>query len=206
MSNIRFPFWQEVRKLLVDRQDGTYAERVEAYPSKILMTENDNEFSRLKVTVGRSCFFAGRQAFTFYQFNIPTGQTRVIKVIAPVDTLVQSFGANLNVASLRIELVVGGTEGGTFDTPLSILKTNNMTTAGDYTAQVTMATGGTHTGGTIVDVLELLSGTPPRQAVASSANENEPFGFAPGTYYIRLINTDGANATGIFRARWEELP
>ena len=204
--NIRFPFWQEVRKLLVNRHDGTYAERVEAYPPTVLLTEGDNEFSRLKVTADRSCFFAGRQAFTFYQFNVPTGQTQVIKVVAPVDTLLQSFGASLNVASLRIELLVGGTEGGTFNTPLPILKTNNMTTAGDYTAQVTMATGGTHTGGTIVDVLELLSGVPARQAVASIANENEPFGFAPGTYYIRLVNTDGANATGIFRARWEECP
>lgn len=38
MSNIRFPFGQEIRKLLVDRQDGTYAERVEAYPPKFLLT------------------------------------------------------------------------------------------------------------------------------------------------------------------------
>lgn len=206
MSNTRFPFWQEVRKLLVDRQDGTFAERIEAYPPKVLMTENDNEFSRLKVSVGRSCFFAGRQSFTFYQFNIPTGQTQVIKIVAPVNTLLQSFGASLNLASLRIELVAGGTESGTFNTPLPILKTNNMTTAGDYTAQVTMATGGSHTGGTIVNVLELISGTPARQAVASIGGENEPFGFAPNTYYIRLINTDGADATGVFKARWEELP
>ncbi len=27
-----------------------------------------------------------------------------------------------------------------------------------------------------------------------------------GNYYIRLINTDGAAATGVFRARWEERP
>jgi len=29
MSNIRFPFWKDVRKLLVEKQDGTYAERVD---------------------------------------------------------------------------------------------------------------------------------------------------------------------------------
>lgn len=206
MSNIRFPFWQEVRKLLVDRQDGTYAERVEAYPPKVLMTDNDNSFSRLKVDVARSCFFAGRQAFTFYEFSIPTEQSQVIKVVAPVNTIVQSFGASLNVAALKIELVAGGTEGGTFGTLLPIMKTNNMTTAGDYTPQITMAVGGTHTGGTVVDVIQLIAGSPARQAVASTASEEEPFGFAPATYYIRLINNDGATATGIFRARWEEQP
>jgi hypothetical protein len=42
--------------------------------------------------------------------------------------------------------------------------------------------------------------------VASIANENEPLGFSFGTYYIRLINTDGVAATGVFRARWEERP
>lgn len=206
MSNIRFPFGQEIRKLLVDRQDGTYAERVEAYPPKVLLTDGDNEFARFKVDVARSCFFAGRQAFTFLQYVIDTGATQVVKVVAPVNTIVQSFGANLNIAALRIELVVGGTEGGTFNTPLPILKTNNMTTAGDYTPQISMATGGTHTGGTVVNMIELLSGTPARQSVASIGGEGEPFGFAPGTFYIRLINTDGATATGIFKARWEEQP
>ena len=207
MSNIKFPFWQDLRKLLVSKQDGSYAEQVEACPPDRLLTEGgNNPFDRLKVTVDRSCFFAGRQGFTFYQYSIPTGQTQVIKVVASVDTLVQSFGASLNIAALRIELVVGGTEGGTFGTSLPILPTNTMSTVGAYTLQVTMATGGTHTGGTVVDVLELNAGVPARQAVASSATENEPFGFAAGTYYIRLINTDGATATGVFKARWEERP
>jgi len=205
--NVKFPFWQDVRKLLVDRQDGTYAERVEAYPPVKLLSEGgESEFDRLKVTVDRSCFYAGRQHFTFYPFSIPTGQASVIKVVSPVDAIVQQFGATLNVAALRIELIAGGTEGGTFNTPLPIIKTNTMTTTSDYQSQITMNFGGTHTGGTVFDLLELYSGTPARQAVASSATEQEPFGFAPGTFYIKLTNIDGATATGIFRARWEERP
>jgi hypothetical protein len=207
MSNILMEGPNQAYKQFTDMGDGTHAERVEIVPKADLLTEGGlSEYDRIKVSVGRSCFFAGRQAFTFYQFSVPTGQTTVIKVVSPVDSIVQNFGANLNVASIRIELMVGGTEGGTFNTPLPINKTNTMTTAGVYTPQVTMAAGGTHTGGTIVDMLELLSGTPARQAVASTANENEPFGFGPGTFYIRIINTDGATATGIFRARWEERP
>jgi hypothetical protein len=195
-----------VKTKLAIMADGTFAPRVEAHPPLKLITEIENDFSRLKVDVARTCFYAGRQAFTFYDFSIGTGLTQVIKVVAAANTIVQSFGASLNIASLKIELVSGGTEGGTFGTPLPILKTNTMTTAGDYTLQTTMAVGGTHTGGTVVDVLQLNAGTPARQAVASTASEEEPFGFAPGTYYIRLINNDGDTATGIFRARWEEQP
>lgn len=206
MADIIYKGAQNADMKLIDMGDTTFANRVEAHPPLRLMTENLNSFARLKVDVARSCFFAGRQAFTFYEFSIGTGLTQVIKVVAAVNTIVQSFGASLNIAALKIELVTGGTEGGTFDTSLPMLKTNNMTTAGEYTPQITMAVGGTHTGGTVVDVIQLIAGTPARQAVASTASEEEPFGFAPATYYIRLINNDGATATGIFRARWEEQP
>jgi hypothetical protein len=206
MSNVIYRGNMNKEMLMVDMGDGTFAQRVEAHPPLKLLTENGNEFDRLKVSVGRSCFFAGRQRFTFYQYSIASGQSQVIKVVTPVDTIVQQFGATLNIAALRIQLVVGGTEGGTFNTPLPILQTNTMSTAGIYQSQITMNVGGTHTGGTVVDILELYAGTPARQAVATSATEQEPFGFAAGTYYIRLVNIDGATATGIFKARWEERP
>lgn len=204
--DIKFPFWQEVRKLLVDRGDGTHAERVEAYPPKVLMTDDDGDYARVRVDVGQTGFFAGREARTFYEFSIPSGTSKVIKVVSPTNTIVQNFALELDIASMRLELVVGGTEGGTFNTPLSIFKTNTMTTQSGYTPQVTMNVGGTHTGGTVVDVLTAISGDKLQKATAITATEDQPQGFSAGTFYIRLINTDGATATGIFRARWEERP
>ena len=206
MSNIVWRFWQDKAKLLVDRLDGTHAERIEAYPPKLLMTDNDGAYARLRVDVGQTGFFAGREFRTFYEFSIASGATRIIKVTAPIDTIVQSFGAELDLAELRIELRYGGTEGGAFATSLPTFKTNSMSTASSYAGQVVMVTGGTHTGGTVVDLLTLYSGANQNKAVASSASENSPQGFPAGTYYIYLINTDGATATGIFRARWEERP
>lgn len=204
--NKPFPFWQELRKLLIDRQDGTFAERIEAYPPVKLMSDGDGEYARLQVEMGETSFFAGREAFTFYEFNIPTGQSRVIKVVAPVNTMVQLFTIELDLAALRLELVVGGTEGGTFSTNIPVFRTNNMTTASAYTPQITMATGGTHTGGTVVDIITAIAGDKTQKSTPATASEDSPVGFAPGTYYIRLINTDGATASGIFRARWEERP
>jgi hypothetical protein len=202
--NKPFPFWQDLRKLLVDRQDGTFAERVEAYPPAVLMTDADGPYARLRVDVGQTGFWAGREAYTFHEFSIATATSRVIKVVAPVNTVVYNFSIELDIASIRLELVSGGTEGGTFDTAINVFKTNTMTTASSYTPQVTMAYGGTHTGGAVVDVLTAISGDKTQKSTAATAVEDQPIGFPAGTYYIRIINTDGATASGIFRARWEE--
>ena len=204
--NIKFPFWQELRKLLVDMSDGTHAERVEAYPPKVLMTDGNGQYARLRVDSGQTGFFAGREFRMFREFSIATGASIVIKVVAGVDTIIQIFGAELDLAELRIELRYGGTESGTFATVLPAFKTNTMSTASSYASQVQFRTGGTHTGGTIVDLLTLISGDNRNKASSSSASENLPQGFPAGTYYIHLINTDGATATGIFRAQWEERP
>jgi hypothetical protein len=206
VADIKWRFWQDITKRLIDRSDGTWAERVEAYPPAKLMTDSDGDYSRLKVDVGQTGFFAGREARTFYEFSIASGASQVIKVVAPTNTIVQTLSLELELAEMRLELVIGGTEGGTFATPLPIFKTNTMTTASAYVPQVTMAVGGTHTGGTVVDLLTAISGANANKAISSSATEALPQGFAAGTFYIRLINTDGNTATGIFRARWEERP
>lgn len=176
-------------------------------PSPDLMTDDGyGEYRRLRVDVGQTGFFAGREFRTLYEFSIASGATQVIKVVSNVDTIVQNFGAELKTAELRIELLYGGTEGGTFSTALSIFKTNTMSSSSNYVRQVNMTTGGTHTGGTLVDLLLLKSGdgTSENKDIVTTATESLPVGFPAGTYYIRLVNTDGATATGVFRARWEE--
>lgn len=206
MANIKFRFWQDIAKLLVDRGDETWAERVEAYPPAKLMTDGDGDYARIRVDTGQTGFFAGREARTFYEFSIASGASQVIKVVSPTNTILQQLSIEIYLAELRLELVTGGTEGGTFATPLPIFKTNTMTTASNYVPQVTMNVGGTHTGGTVVDLIQTITDTNQNKAQQTSASEDSPQGFAPGMFYIRLINTDGATATGIFRARWEERP
>ena len=204
--NVKFPYWDDLRKLLIDRGDGTHAERVEAYPPAKLMTDGDGDYARLRVDVGQTGFFAGREFRCLHEFSIASGANQVIKVVAPINTIVQMFQAEIELAALRVELRVGGTEGGTFNTAVPIFKTNTMTTASNYTGQVTMHTGGTHTGGTLVDLIVLKSGTNENKATQQIATDDLPNAFAAGTFYINLINTDGATAAGVFRARWEERP
>jgi hypothetical protein len=45
-----------------------------------------------------------------------------------------------------------------------------------------------------------------QKSTSATASQENPVGFPVGTYYIRITNTDGATASGIFRARWEERP
>jgi len=206
MSDILYRGAQNAEMKLVLMPDGTYAERLLIELPQKFYTDDNGDDARIRVDVGQTGFFAGREARTFYEFSIASGATQVIKVVAPTDTVVQQLSVDLFLAEIRLELAVGGTEGGTFATPLPIFKTNTMSTASSYVPQVTMNRGGTHTGGTVVDLIQTVTDTNPNKATPAGASEDSPQGFGAGTFYIRLINTDGATATGIFRARWEERP
>lgn len=205
--DIKFPFWQEVRKLLVDRGDGTHAERVEAYPPKVLMTDDDGTYARVRVDVGQTGFFAGREFRTFKEFSIPSGESIVLRATAGVDVFLQQFAVELWTAELRVEWYAGGTSGGTYSTSLPIMRTNQ--TAGidaSYTSNVTMDTGGTVTGGQLVDLLQLYAVQNPAKGSATEGGSSDSYGFPSGVYHIKLININSVTATGIFRARWEERP
>ena len=204
--NVKFPAWQEFRKLLVGRNDGTYAERVEAYPPAVLMTDSDGIYARLRVDVGQTGFFAGREFRVLHGFNIASGATKVIKIVSPINSILYGFSVDLTLSQLRVELVAGGAESGTFSEALTAFKTNQMTTASTYASQVTLNAGGAHTGGTVYDSFDVISGSNANKATVQQVDENQPIGFSAGTFYIRLHNTDGATAQGFLKLRWEERP
>jgi hypothetical protein len=174
---------------------------------KWVWTDNpDNPFgqSRLQVDVGQTGFFTGREFRTFYEFSIPTAQTIYIKAVANTDTFVQQFLVDLFTADLRVELIAGGTEGGTFSTSLPILRVNGTNTS--YESQVVMSTGGTQSGGVVQDVIQLYAVSNPAKGSAVEVSTDSVLGFPAGTFYIKLQNINSVTATGIFKARWEERP
>ena len=198
--------WQELKKLLVDMQDGTHAERVEAYPPKVLMTDGNGQYARLRVDVGQTGFFAGREFRVLEELSIASGATQVLKIVSPINSILYAFGVELTLSQLRVELVAGGTESGAFNGVITPLKTNQMTTASSYASQVTFATGGSHTGGTVIDAFDIVSGSNVNKATVQQVDESQPLGFSAGTYYIRMHNTDGATANGFLKLRYEERP
>lgn len=148
-------------------------------------------------------FYAGREFRTFKEFSIGQGSSYNIKVSATTDTIVYEFGCTIQSGEVKIELAVGGEEGGSYSTALPIFPCNTMSVTLVVATGITMTANGTHSGGTVVDLLyaDTGRGAAARQVTAS---EDYPQGFAAGTFYIRIGNTGNSTANGVFRARWEE--
>ena len=145
-------------------------------------------------------FYAGREFRTFYDYSILQDASLNVKVVSTKDIVLYEFGTDVTSGNIKIELVSGGTEGGTYSTSFPIIKCNTMSITPVVTSGVTITANGTHTGGTVVDLLYADTG----KTAAATASEDYPQGFPAGTYYIRLTNQDNQTTTGLFRARWEE--
>lgn len=161
---------------------------------------------RMFVEDGNSAFYEGRQYFTFKEFSIATAGVGVFKVVITENVIMRDFFVVLELSNARVEIVTGGTEGGTFNSALPLMQTNNTTTVPDRVSTSNMTYGGTLTGGTTLDLFLLNSGNNLNQAVGQQGGEAFPIGFAPGTYYVRITNTGNTTATGLFKARWTEDP
>lgn len=179
--------------------DGSYR----VTPIEDLLTDGgDGPNRRLRVDVGQTGFFSGREFRTFHEFTTDT----VFKVVVPINTILWFLDINLLEGECRLESVVGGTEGGSFSNTLPIFGRNNMTERPEpfYTNQVVITSGGTHTGGTILDVL--LNKTSDNSNFASSVGTatGDERGVAANTYYLRLTVT--GITRGILKVWWEERP
>lgn len=189
---------------LVDMGDGTHAERIEAHPPKKLITDDDGEYGRLRVDVGQTGFFAGREFRAFHEYSIPSGQSIAIRAVSLVDIYLMQFSIDNWAGDTRLELITGGTVTTPFSVNVPVIRTN-QTTGPDYsyTTQVDMDNGGVVTGGTLLDVLQANSGN---KSAAVGSGSDDPIGMPPGTYYMRIMAIGNGTSTGVFKARWEERP
>lgn len=200
MADIRFPFWQAVRKLLVDRKDGTYAERVEAYPPSVLMTDNDGEYARLRVDVAQTGFFAGREFRLVRKLTSP----RVYRFTFPVPVIL--FEQLLTATSGDIELFAWA---GSNVTPagawaaVPFLPKNAVNTG--YAPQTTVETGGTITvadANLYRDYARVAASGATAQRFTVGGPVNSERYLAAGTYYVQLSGT----GEGSYSLMWEERP
>jgi len=164
----------------------------------------DGTHAVVAATIDDASFFRGREFRTFHEFSIPTGAHIVLRAVTPVNVLLQEFSVEIDAAKLKVEWYSGGTASGTWSTTLPIFRTNSTTTVDtSYSPQVVMTTGGDFTGGTKLDVFSLDAGIK-KAAAGTGGGETNKLGMPPGTYFIRLTNTDGTTCTGVFKALWDE--
>lgn len=180
------------------------------YPATPKTHEQHSGFDRVKVDQGQTNFFLGRQFRMFRELSIPTGTTEVIKLVVTVPVILTSADISLDAGWLRIAPVVGGTEGGAFSTGITVFNSNNMPVGKDkfenYLATVTASVGGTHTGGTELDVNRIKVAGNSNFVNTVKGSDDLPRGVSPGTYYYRLTNLDPGTTTGVFRLSWEDRP
>jgi hypothetical protein len=189
--------------------DSSHADRVIAHPPFDLLTDGGNGPNRrIRVDVGQTGFFAGREFRTFKEFSIAPAATYVLKIVVPINVILLEQGIELDIGSLRVTNAVGGTPGGTFSESLPVIGKNNMSErpAPFYTSAVTFSAGGTHSGGFIFDIHRYVAGSVPVQAVPIGSSVGDERGVAANTYYVRYENIGAATATGTFWLIWEERP
>lgn len=194
------------RKKLIEQTDTTFAEQVIALPPLPLLSDNGGEYARMRVDVGSSGFFAGREFRTFKEFNLAGGASVVYRYSTAVPLIVNFTHGQAWSGDCRIEIISeGGTQGGTFNVAVPSLRTNRMPTADlDYTSQVTVTTGGTLTGGTAAEISQLYSGSGSGRH-HEITSDMRPYGLPAGVFYVKVTALGGA-ATGAINMRWEERP
>ena len=175
-----------------------------------LYTSDNEGFRRLRVDVAQTGFFEGREFRTFLRLNIPTSGTIYVRAIVPINLILFSLDFIIVSGQLDSETRVGGTPSGTWSTALPIFNRNNMTEVPGGivpTSVVQLHTGGSHSGGTVLDVnvVKASNDTPKGTSVGNQPGDER--GIAANTYYFKLQNLDAGNPlVGVFKARWEERP
>lgn len=197
--NIKWPFWKDEYKLLVDRNDGTHAERVEAYPPVKLMTDNDGPYSRLRVDVAQTSFWAGREFRAVHKFTVASNATYTVRMVHGANTVLYDLNITVEDSDIEMTSYLGGTATGPW-TSVEVQRQNTMTTTPIVTSQTTVDYDGAHTGGSVIDIVRV----PANNKFSALSGPFSERGLAPGTYYHVIQNTGNQTATVVFSAHWEE--
>lgn len=171
-------------------------------------TSSKEKFRRLRVDQGQTGFFEGREFRSFIELNIAAGNNIVLKFVSPVDFILFEQRLVIDAGSCKLTASTGGTEGGTFSTSLPIIGKNRMASRPTpfYTAQATIVTGGTYTGGTAVEVVRVVAANATAQQQSVGSGQDSSRGLPAGTYYLKFENFGSGSVTGVYSLAFEERP
>lgn len=177
-----------------------------------LYTSDNETYRRFRVDVAQTGFFEGREFRTFKELSIASGATLVVRIVVPINTILQNVRLSLDAGSIKLRTVSGGTPTGTFAETLPIIPKNTMTggvfpapPTPLYLPQNVITSGATAlTGGVDIDVIRIVVANASGQAQSVGAAVDDSRGVGPGTYYWVFNNFGTGTATGVFSSFWEE--
>jgi len=160
---------------------------------------------RMFVDAGGFNPVGNRDYFFFHEFSLAAAAVEVVRIVIAANTIMKAFSIKVMAGKARIEIVSGGTAGGTYNQSVPVFPVNNMTTAPVRATTTVVTSGGTHTGGTVMDLFLVNTGDNVNKSSGITSGEDFAIGFPAGTYYIRVTNTDNSTTTGLIKALWTEL-
>lgn len=167
------------------------------------MTINDAIWTVLQGQIDTP-FAKGKSYRTFKELNIAASGSYVIRIVVPGNVILRGLELQIQSGQLKLETVVGGTAGGTFAEVLPKLSMNTQAGVPVVPSTIDLTAGGTHTGGTVIDVVSLKSDTNVGRATSVGESSDDERGIGPNTYYWRFTASAGDAVVGVFKARWTE--
>lgn len=159
---------------------------------------------RLKVEEGSTSLALGRSFRAFKEFNLSQGEVSTLKIEIPINIKLSILIVNIESGGVRYEALLGATENTPFNTSIQIYPLNNRTDKPDtYASQAIASTGGTVSGGVMVDLAVIKTGTN-NQRVSLTEGAQTERGLPPSVYHLTFTATTN-NAKGVVYASWDEL-
>lgn len=176
-------------------------------------------YDRLRVDVGQTGFFEGREFRSYFEFStdagtsLAVGATRYFKFSSPVEFILQQQSLFIDTGGVRFQIFIGSTDGGGWS-PIPVIGKNRSATRRDfpnegfYAAQATFSTGGSFTGGTEVDILRARTSSQNVNASNIGVFGDDERYLPAGDYFMKMAPLAGVNDTsqGIYSIAWEERP
>lgn len=181
-----------------------------------MYTSNTEPFRRIRVDVGQTGLYEGREFRLVRKVSVVQGTPLVFKFVSAVDFIL--FEQTLNCSIGDIEFYAWrstqGTEGGTFTAlPVAPIGKNISSFYREYdgqryASQVSISTGGTFTPTNAQQYVDYdrakTAGATAQQVSVVGGNDSVRY-LAAGTYYLILTSLD-ATSVGRFGLAWEERP
>ena len=171
---------------------------------KDFYTETLESYRRIRVDVGQTSFFLGKQFRTYSDFSLGALETRYFRFTSLVDFVLFDQNITVSDGAVRLSVWTGATPAGSW-TNIPVIGKNRMSSIPQppYATQVTFQTGGTFTGGTEVEAIRVVSATATAQRSTVGASAGDERGLPATTFYIKIEATAGTPVC-VYSLFWEE--
>lgn len=184
------------------------------YP-KDMYTSDARGFRRLRVDVGQTSLFEGREFRIVRKVSIPAGTPLVFKFESPIDFMLAEQQISCSEGDIEYWAWrdTQGVASGTFNTPVPVIPKNTSSKFREYDGQRYALQIEVHTGGDFtptdpnayVDYDRAKTSGATAQQLSVSGGDGSARYLSAGTYYLVLISLSGTSK-GRFAIAGEERP